>query len=196
MKKILNACLLFIMSLYLVACQSNSSEFEYMALEGQERLDQVVIIPPQTNFLTMEASEKEVQYQALDKIGVDSKGQHKATDYPHIEAISSESDYLEFVKSTEEQAQIIYIGFDECPWCKVFSPKINQLASEFDLPIYYYNTRSRAEDMTYTKVMESFNVETVPYAFIMVNGELKERINHQSSMQQIEDFFTRYREQY
>lgn len=196
MKKILNACLLFIMSLYLVACQSNSSEFEYMALEGQERLDQAVIIPPQTNFLTMEASEKEVQYQALDKIGVDSKGQHKTTDYSHIEAISSESDYLEFVKSTEEQAQIIYIGFDECPWCKAFSPKINQLASEFDLSIYYYNTRSRAEDMTYTKIMESFNVETVPYAFIMVNGELKERINHQSSMQQIEDFFTRYSEQY
>ncbi|XJS11349.1 hypothetical protein ACF3NG_03695 [Aerococcaceae bacterium WGS1372] len=196
MKKLWKLNLIIFMSFILVACQSDQLEFEYTALDGVERIDQTISIPSDTEFLKMDDSVKKTHYEALDKIGVDAQSQYKASDYSNIEELDSEKAYIKFLESNQEEAKIMYIGFDECPWCKAFSPKINQIASEFDLPIYYYNTRSRSEDLTYMQIMENFQVETVPYVFIMVEGEPMERINHLSSMQQIEDFFSLFNEKY
>lgn len=196
MKRLIRTILLIMFGFIVLGCQSKQVENEHTALEGADRTDQVVSIPAEIEFLTMDETAKQTLYAALDKVGTYSQSTLKTTDYSNIEEIASETDYVEFLEENQDQAKIIYIGFDECPWCKAFSPKINQFASEFDLPIYYYNTRSRSEDLTYNQVMENFGVETVPYAFIMYKGEPMERINHMSSMQQIEDFFKRFDENY
>lgn len=181
----------------MTACSNYSAQnFEYTALEGLERTNEPVNIPSDTTFLTMDEASKELIYQSLDEIGTDADGTASPTDYSYIEAIDSEEEYIQFLQQSQEQASLLYIGFDECPWCKAFSPKINQFASEIDAPVYYYNTRTHEQDATYAKTMQSFGVETVPYVFIIDKGEPKERINHDSSMQQIEDFFVLYEEAY
>lgn len=181
----------------MTACSNYSAQnFEYTALEGLERTNGPVDIPSDTTFLTMDDASKEIIYQSLDAIGTDANSTASPTDYSHIEAIDSEEEYIQFLQDSQEQASLLYIGFDECPWCKAFSPKINQFASEIDAPVYYYNTRTHEQDVTYANTMQSFEVETVPFVFIMDKGEPKERISHDSSMQQIEDFFVLYEEAY
>lgn len=194
MGKIRNILLLLGLSLMLVACsnQSASESFEFEALQDLERQDQIVTIPEETEFLTMDEQAKETIYESLDAIGTSSEAETVPEDYSHIEEINSEQEYVDLLVASQDQAVIIYLGFDECPWCKAFSPKLNQLASEYDLPIYYYNTRAREQDVTFTSSMETYGVDTVPYAFIVDSNKAQERINHHSSMEQIEEFLTIY----
>lgn len=179
-----------------VACSSQSDEFEYTALAGVERINAPVTIPGDTSLLTMNEDAKGMIYDSLDKIGTYAEGTQSPVDYPQIEAVQTEADYIEFLQETNDQAKLLYIGFDECPWCKAFSPKINQIASELNVPIYYYNTRAHEQDATFQGAMQTFGVETVPYVLVMEDGEAKERISHESSMEQIEQFFTLYTEEY
>lgn len=180
----------------LTACTSAGNNFDYTELEGKDRIDAAVEIPSEAHFLKMDNDAKSLVYASLDLIGTNAKSNKPAKDYSQIVEITSEDAYAKLLESTEEQAKIIYLGFDECPWCKAFLPKINQLASEFDVTIHYYNTRSRQVDSTFMSNMKHFGVDTVPYAFIMEDGDNKERINHMSSMQQIEDFFSQYDKKY
>lgn len=196
MKNFIKASLIICSAILLYGCQSSQVEYGYTALEDMDRVDQAVQIPSGTEFLEMNEDSKTIIYESLDAIGTDSQGTARPTDYSNIEGIDSEQEYVDFLQKNKDEAKIVYIGFDECPWCKAFSPKINQLASEFDVPVYYYNTRTRSEDVTYSQTMENFGVETVPYAFVMVEGEPTDRISHLSSMQQIEDFFRKFSEEY
>ena len=180
----------------LVACSSQAEEFEHTALAGVERTNAPVTISEDTTFLTMNEDPKGMIYESLDKIGTYAEGTQSPVDYSQIEAVQTEADYIEFLQMTSEQASLLYIGFDECPWCKAFSPKINQIASELNVPIYYYNTRAHEQDATFQGAMQTFGVETVPYVLVMEDGEAKERISHESSMEQIEQFFTLYTEEY
>ncbi|MBG9978438.1 thioredoxin family protein [Ruoffia tabacinasalis] len=180
----------------LVACSSQAEEFEHTALAGVERTNAPVTIPEDTTFLTMNEDAKGMIYESLYKIGTYAEGTQSPVDYSQIEAVQAEADYIEFLQMTSEQASLLYIGFDECPWCKAFSPKINQIASELNVPIYYYNTRAHEQDATFQGAMQTFGVETVPYVLVMEDGEAKERISHESSMEQIEQFFTLYTEEY
>ncbi|HBY89062.1 MAG: thioredoxin family protein [Ruoffia tabacinasalis] len=179
-----------------VACSSQSDEFEHTALAGVERINAPVTIPGDTSLLTMNEDAKGMIYDSLDKIGTFAEGTQSPVDYSQIEAVQTEADYIEFLQETSDQAKLLYIGFDECPWCKALSPKINQIASELNVPIYYYNTRLHEHDATFQGAMQTFGVETVPYVFVMEDGEAKERISHESSMEQIEQFFTLYTEEY
>ena len=180
----------------LAACSHQSEEFEHTALTGVERINAPVTISEDTTFLTMNEDAKGMLYDSLDKIGTYAEGTQSPVDYPQIEAVQTEADYIEFLQETNDQAKLLYIGFDECPWCKALTPKINQFASELNVPIYYYNTRLHEQDATFQGAMQTFGVETVPYVFVMEDGEAKERISHESSMEQIEQFFRLYTEEY
>lgn len=197
MHRIFKHVLIFLTMIFLGACSSNqANEFEYTALEGMARTNAPVTIPEETAYLTMEDETKQSMYDVLDEIGTHAESTVSPVDYSHIEDLATEKEYIEFLESTNNEASLLYIGFDECPWCKAFSPKINQIASELNIPIYYYNTRAHEQDLTYAGAMQSFEVETVPHVFIMEDGEPKERINQDSSMQQIESFFKLYTEEY
>ena len=36
---------------------------------------------------------------------------------------------------------VIYFGFSECPWCKEAMPILNEIAKEYEMQVYYVNTR-------------------------------------------------------
>lgn len=162
-------------------------------VEG-DRVDQEVVIPEDTAFLTMSEEEKVAAYAALDKIALYSSDTKSPISFSMIEELTSEVAYTDFILSTQNQAKVIYLGFDECPYCKAFTPKINQLAKETETPIYYYNTRRRATDSNFETAMNMYKVETVPHAFIVKNGQVVSKINHDSSMDAIEAFFKKVKE--
>lgn len=198
MTKLRKLLLLFSVIFIFSACNTRpkSSDFEYEALLDSERIDKPVDIAENIKFKAMSGQAKAEVYKSLDEIGTSSKMTKLPEEYSHIQEIDSEHTYLELLESSQEQAVIVYLGFDECPWCKAFSPKLNQLASEFDIPVYYYNTQVRNQDESFTKAMEIYDVDTVPYAFIVDKHEAKERINHHSSMEQIEEFINLYVNEY
>lgn len=156
-------------------------------VEG-DRIDAPVEIADDVVFKTMDEKEKAEMFAELDKIEKHGAGTKSPISYSNVKELTSDEDYLNFVLDSNKAAQIIYLGFDECPYCKTFTPKLNQFAKENDLTIYYYNTRKRANDPNYESTVANFKIETVPHAFIMHKGKLVGKINDSSSMAAIEAF--------
>lgn len=153
-----------------------------------ERRDGEVVFEDDFSFLNISAEEKQKRFAEYDMIETFSKSTKSPISYSNIEEITSQEAYTEFILSTMKEAKIIYLGFNECPACKAFSPKINQFAKEQGIQIAYYNTRSRAGDRDYDSVINSYQVDTVPHAFIMSKGKPIAKVNHASSMEALEAF--------
>lgn len=186
--------------LLLVACnqetstQEASSSEAVASEESVELVDQAVNFDEGTQLLTMDETEKKERYSELDMIDIFTGETETADTYSQINNIETEKDYAELLVSTNEKPAIVYLGFNECPFCKVFTPKINQLASEMGIEIYYYNTKEHAEDATFASAMQLYNVETVPHAFIVENAKAGSKVNHESTMLEIEAFLQEYLE--
>ncbi|UUX34183.1 thioredoxin family protein [Fundicoccus culcitae] len=194
MKLVKSLGIIFISALVLTACGNNSEEQGLIdtiqeTVSSTSRLDASITIDESAAFLSMEASEKESVYESLDAIIMDTEMIHNIADYSMISEIESEAAYLDFISTTDESPKVIYLGFNECPYCVVFTPKINQLAEEIDVPIYFYNTQTRQNDDNFVDAMSNYNVSTVPHAFIVDKGKPIQFINHKSSMEAIEAFF-------
>ncbi|MBD3949229.1 thioredoxin family protein [Tuanshanicoccus lijuaniae] len=155
---------------------------------AENRLDKAVSIPEDTQFKTMDKAEKEKLYAELDKIEKFSQDTKSPISYSNIEEITSDAEYTDFILNSQKNASIIYLGFDECPYCKAFTPKLSHLAKEYGVKVYYYNTRKRDNDANFKSIVSMYNVETVPHAFIVKNGDVVNKINHEHSMTAIEAF--------
>lgn len=196
-KRLLKLVGLSSMLLLLAACnqsqttEENSAAEETVATESVELVDREVSFVEGTELLALESEEKAEAYAELDEVDIFS-GEPENTDYSQIKPIESEMAYAELLVSTNDTPAIVYLGFDECPFCKVFSPKINQLASELDVEIHYYNTHERGNDATFANAMQLYNVETVPHAFIVEHAKAGSKVNHESSMEEIEAFLLEY----
>lgn len=190
------------MSFLLGACQDTETATEKKASapstteseESVELVDRKVEISEGTAFLQMDESEKASAYAELDEIDLFTGEVAPTSAMSNMINVDSEADYAQLLINTKDQPAIVYLGFDDCPFCKVFSPKLNQLASEFDLDIYYYNTHERDKDATFANAMQLYNVQTVPHAFIVENGEPGSKVNHESTMIEIEAFLAEFSE--
>lgn len=153
-----------------------------------ERIDAEVVIETNQPFAKMSATEKSEQFQKLDEIIVNTKTEVDMTQLTAIQEIVSDKDYFKLIEQSQEDAQVIYLGFNECPYCKAFSPKLNALATEKDVVIHYYNTHKHSKDTTFTEITQFYQVETVPHAFIVHKGQIVGIINHESTMESMEQF--------
>lgn len=198
MKQFIKALFLMTLTSFaLVACQEASQEtvnFEDIAERYQERIDAPVNIDSETQFLQMDEAAKKEAYAALDEIMTTQVSSKSALNYSQVENLATEEDYVNFIISTNDEDKILYFGFDECPFCKAFIPKVNQIAYELDLPIYYYNTNEHSQDPTFASVTDTYNFETVPQAFVVSKGKPIKQINHNSSMETIEAFLRSVKE--
>lgn len=166
---------------------SSNAAIQEVVGEG-ERQDKEVAFAEGTQLLSLSDEEKESLYAEYDAIEMYSKGTKSPISYPQITELTSDAAYTDFILASQKEAKIIYLGFDECPYCKAFTPKLSQFAQELDVPVYYYNTRKRANDPNFQTSMATYNVETVPHAFIVKNGKVVAKINHLSTMSAIEAF--------
>lgn len=183
--------------LVLAACNQASTKEESVTsdeesvAESVELVDREVTFEEGTQLLSLDAADKAVVYAELDEVDIFT-GEPASSAYSQLIPVESEQAYADLLISTNDQAAIVYLGFDECPFCKVFSPKINQLASELGVDIHYYNTTERGNDATFANAMQLYNVDTVPHAFIVENVKAGSKINHESSMEEIEAFLLEY----
>lgn len=200
MKRLSRLWLLGILSLLLIACQAPAPSDQvtettgYQALANVEREDGRLQASENLAIQTLEAADKTQLYTEWDNIVVDSQGTTKPSDYSHIQELESEAAYQKWLALTQDTAGIIYFGFDECPACRAFTPKVQVFAQSFDEPLAYYNTQRRSEDANFLELMEFYGVTTVPHAFAVQEGDILAEINHNSSMAQIESFFLKLQE--
>lgn len=43
------------------------------------------------------------------------------------------------LKLLKHGSGVIYLGFDECPWCQAFAPYLNEVSEDNDLRVMYYD---------------------------------------------------------
>lgn len=170
--------------------ESVSSE-ETGAVESVELVEREVAFEDGTQLLSLDEEEKAAVYAELDEVAIYT-GETDTAAYSQLKPVESETAYAELLVSTNNTPAIVYLGFDECPFCKVFSPKINQLASELGVEIHYYNTKERGNDATFADAMQLYNVDTVPHAFIVEDVKVASKVNHESSMEEIEAFLLEF----
>ncbi|MGO4928580.1 TlpA family protein disulfide reductase [Fundicoccus sp. Sow4_D5] len=170
--------------------ESVSSE-ETGAVESVELVEREVTFEDGTQLLSLDEEEKAAVYAELDEVAIYT-GETDTAAYSQLKPVESETAYAELMVSTNNTPAIVYLGFDECPFCKVFSPKINQLASELGVEIHYYNTKERGNDATFADAMQLYNVDTVPHAFIVEDVKVASKVNHESSMEEIEAFLLEF----
>lgn len=84
------------------------------------------------------------------------------TDIKQIEYLQARSNY------------ILYFGRPTCIACKRIEPVVRNTANELGKNIYYFNT-DRFDDETLEKVLNQYDVDSVPYAIKVVDGKITER---------------------
>lgn len=84
------------------------------------------------------------------------------TDIKQIEYLQARSNY------------ILYFGRPTCIACKRIEPVVRNTANELGKDIYYFNT-DRFDDETLEKVLNQYDVDSVPYAIKVVDGKITER---------------------
>lgn len=172
---------------------------EYMTVEAssstanqEDESDAIVEIDENQKFKEMDQKEKDKIYKEFDKISSSSKDERIANDFASVKEVKSEKAYKDLIEKSKEEPVIIYLGFNECPYCKSFIPKLSHLANEYKAEINYYNTNHREDDQNFEDVIYFFDIETVPHAFIVKDGKIQDKLNEKSKMKDMENFLIHF----
>ncbi|AXY24549.1 hypothetical protein CL176_00070 [Suicoccus acidiformans] len=184
-----------------VACQSSENTplnkvggLVDETAEVQEWQEGLVQISDDMQLKELSTEEKETLYAELDQIHQSNNDSRTTLNYSKVEPIAEMGEYTKLIIDSAETAQLIYVGYDACPFCKAFIPKLNMLAQTYDVPIHYYNTHLRSGDSNYEEVMSTFDVETVPHAFKIEKGDITALVNHTHTMAELEAFVKSFNE--
>lgn len=82
-------------------------------------------------------------------------------------------DVLDKVR-TENQYYLLYIGRDNCPQCKIFSPSLKKITEDENVFIIYYNTIPDRDKSDFDQKMNMLKVKSVPCLRIIGNEEVIE----------------------
>ena len=178
--------------LYMILCVSLFSGLSiHSAMPVNAKTEETVIqIDRKFDFKKADQADKDKEYKKFD-------GHIQATTMPedlkameYVKEITSEKEYLSLIEETNKEAKIVYLGFNECPFCRAFLPKLHAIAEDYDVTIYYYNVRDRMDDPNFQTIVEDFyKVNEVPHAFIVKDNKVVgEPLNSESSMKEKEDF--------
>ena len=185
--------LISLVCLLLVACHPTPAP--YTSTKPQENAltfdpSQPIRFPDNFQIKDLKPNQKADLYQQLDAITrYDGSQEPDPSSYSQVHPIESQADYEALIQASQDQPMVFVIGFDSCPYCKAFVPKLNQLAKEAQLAVYYYNTDKRQNDDNFDQVIkEVFQIQTAPHAFIVQEGKARHPLNDQSTMAEIEAF--------
>ena len=136
----------------------------------------------------MSAEEKETLYAQYDQVL--TSDQTKAIDsYDFITPLEDKGQFDQLIEDTEDST-LIYFGFNECPYCQAFTPKLKLFQSLYPEDIHFINTnewhQNHPEDMD--NIKEKYALETVPFLIrVDHEGNILKAANGGSSMEEIED---------
>jgi predicted bacteriocin transport accessory protein len=96
-------------------------------------------------------------------------------------------------KILNKESFFIYIGRPTCPDCKTFMPKLENILSETNKSIFYYNTEATASKKQEIRdYLHSLNVKSVPSILLFSNGNI-EQIYDCQDKNQVENFLEQFK---
>lgn len=174
--------------LLLTVCQGTYSKSNYSDLNPLKLKELSV------NLLDLTKQEKQEAYQALDQyhqmdppIPVDPK------DQTSLDLLNGPQAYQNYKNQQSDQVYLLYLGFEDCPFCQAFVPKLNHLADRLELRIAYYNVMDHQEDADFDDLIDFLKISTVPALFLIKSDKIIGQVDHQSKMQEIEDLLQQVR---
>ncbi len=184
MKKYIN---IFYLIIALTIMASNSS-FAFAKENQIEENSQKIVLEKDINFKTMTSKEK--TYKSLDSIKSSPQLTKKVSDFSNVLTMEDDKAFDELLELSKEEPQILYVGYDECPYCRAFIPKLNQMAKSYDKTVHYYNVHEHSADKNFSEIINShLKIEVVPHAFIVRDGKVtREIIDSESTMKTMEEF--------
>lgn len=130
----------------------------------------------------MDYERKEELYATLDKVNV-GNSMNDIDSYSHIENVESFKTLTHLIDEKNDLS--LYIGFDECPFCQAFSPKVNLIAEYYDITLYHINT-NEISDEDYQLLRQTFEFDKVPMLIKIKDQKEIDRLDQFSSMEEIE----------
>lgn len=91
----------------------------------------------------------------------------------------------------------IYFGNSTCPYCQIFYPWLEKTTEEIDMNVAYVNTEKYSKSEL-EKIVQSYNLEYVPYLVKIEDKEVVERFeaytdidfeNKEKTISRLKDFF-------
>ena len=151
-----------------------------------------VVIDKDANFKTMNSTEKDKLYQSLDQISTSPELSKEEKQFSSVVEMKGDKAFDELLEASKKESQILYVGFDDCPYCRAFIPKFNHMAQSYKMTIHYYNVTEHSSDENYSKIISEFlKIDDVPHAFIVKDGKLlSEKLDSNSTMAEMEAFIS------
>lgn len=178
MKKIL-CMILAVMTVFLLAACSNNKEKE----NGGETNPPVIVEPDKKDEIEISDA---LKFKASYEILNEQEGTVQISipeDNPVV--ILEEDEVLPFL---ENETGIIYFGFPSCPWCRNAIPALLEVATENNMPIYYFDVLQlrKTENETYEKLKQRLDEYLltddegvkklfVPDVYFLKDGEIVSR---------------------
>ncbi len=176
------------MVLLLTACQWTYSR------ENYSDLDPLKLKELSVNLLDLTKQEKREAYQALDQYHqIDPPIPMDPKDQTSLNLLNGPQAYQNYKNQQADQAYLLYLGFEDCPFCQAFVPKLNHLADRLELRIAYYNVMDHQEDADFDDLIDFLKISTVPALFLIKSDKIIGQVDHQSKMQEIEDLLQQVR---
>lgn len=133
---------------------------------------------------------KKETYQQFDQRQTIEGPVKSTVDYDFIEPLDN---LKELETAYQNQAIYLYLGFQDCPYCKALVPKLDTIGEWVGQPTIYYIdikkwTRLNPED--YEKLQARYPFEQVPQVFHLQkkSGKIQSQIDATATAQEIEDF--------
>ena len=149
---------------------------------------------PDLSVLTIE--EKQAKYAELDQLHSEQLSKPiPIPKYQFIQPTSPSGAQVQIEKG--EGLVYLYFGFSECPACQAFTPKLNAIQSLYPQTVYFIDTSSFQQETVQSDIerkylddlLEDYDIQYVPTLLVFKNGKLINRLDNQSTMQEIEDAF-------
>lgn len=94
-------------------------------------------------------------------------------------------DLEEMTKNPKDQ--IVYMGFEACPYCNYFVPKLHEVMEKHQLEIYYVNSRNQDEISEIQSFRDKYHIMTVP-TLIKVTNDFDFVSNSELTVEEIKEF--------
>lgn len=88
---------------------------------------------------------------------------------------------VEDILGIKDEKIILYVGYKECPYCRIFAPKLLEASSDTNAEIFYLDTTTIGESPDEEEFIEELALETVPALFVIENGKKVKTFEFESS---------------
>lgn len=96
-------------------------------------------------------------------------------------------------KITDKESFFVYVGRPSCPDCKTFMPKLEEILSNTNRTLLYYNTEAPASKKQEIRdYLETFNVKSIPNIIFFSDDKVNQSYDCQDNTQ-IENFIKKFK---